>query len=399
MSLPLGAALPRVGRAQAPRGKPIRIGVLNDQSSVFSDSTGPGSVALGAAGGRGVHRADRHEGRDHRGRPPEQGRCRLGDRARLVRPRRRGCGGGSRQLRRGAGGQHGGAGEEQGVPGVRRRHDAADRRAMLADHGAVDLRHLRPDHGARAGADAGGQGHWFFITADYTFGQSLQDETTRALERLGGKVLGSVKHPLNTADFSSYLLQAKASGANVVALRQWRRRYRALRQAGARVRADAEADAGRAVDADHRRARDRAGCGAGLLVTETLLLGPERRDAAFSPRWSARNRGREPTMMQAGVYGVVLALPARRCMRWAAREAGRPVRRQMKAMPTDDARLRQGSVRRRWPRHPRQLRVPGEDARPIEERRGTVTTLVTHHPRRAGGVGRWSKAAARCWPR
>jgi branched-chain amino acid transport system substrate-binding protein len=59
---------------------------------------------------------------------------------------------------------------------------------------------------------------WFFITVDYTFGRALQDGSTVAIERNGGKVLGSVRHPLGTTDYSSYLLQAQASGAEVVAL-------------------------------------------------------------------------------------------------------------------------------------------------------------------------------------
>jgi branched-chain amino acid transport system substrate-binding protein len=63
------------------------------------------------------------------------------------------------------------------------------------------------------------EGHdtWFFITVDYTFGHSLEADATAAVIAAGGKVLGSVRHPLNTADFSSYLLQAQASGAKVVA--------------------------------------------------------------------------------------------------------------------------------------------------------------------------------------
>src|SRR6185437_1052124 len=63
-----------------------------------------------------------------------------------------------------------------------------------------------------------GQDTWFFITVDYAFGHSLEADATRAVVASGGKVLGSVRHPLNTADFSSYLLQAQASGAKVVAL-------------------------------------------------------------------------------------------------------------------------------------------------------------------------------------
>jgi branched-chain amino acid transport system substrate-binding protein len=64
---------------------------------------------------------------------------------------------------------------------------------------------------------AEGRDTWFFITVDYAFGQSLEADATNAVIAAGGKVLGSVRHPLNTADFSSYLLQAQASGAKVVA--------------------------------------------------------------------------------------------------------------------------------------------------------------------------------------
>jgi branched-chain amino acid transport system substrate-binding protein len=59
---------------------------------------------------------------------------------------------------------------------------------------------------------------WFFITVDYAFGASLENEAAKAVRAAGGKVVGSVKHPLNTADFSSYLLQAQSSKAKVVAL-------------------------------------------------------------------------------------------------------------------------------------------------------------------------------------
>ena len=59
---------------------------------------------------------------------------------------------------------------------------------------------------------------WFFITADYAFGHSLEKDTTDVLKSGGGKVLGSIKHPLNTSDFSSFMLQAQASKAKVIGL-------------------------------------------------------------------------------------------------------------------------------------------------------------------------------------
>ncbi|HLJ89296.1 MAG TPA: ABC transporter substrate-binding protein [Candidatus Angelobacter sp.] len=63
-----------------------------------------------------------------------------------------------------------------------------------------------------------GGNSWYFITADYAFGHSLQDDTTRAVKASGGQVVGSVLHPLSAPDFSSYLLQAQASGAKVIGL-------------------------------------------------------------------------------------------------------------------------------------------------------------------------------------
>ena len=59
---------------------------------------------------------------------------------------------------------------------------------------------------------------WFFLTADYAFGQALQDDTTKVVTAAGGKVLGSVKHPLNASDFSSFLLQAQNSKAQILGL-------------------------------------------------------------------------------------------------------------------------------------------------------------------------------------
>jgi branched-chain amino acid transport system substrate-binding protein len=64
---------------------------------------------------------------------------------------------------------------------------------------------------------AEGRDTWFFITVDYAFGHSLEADATSAVQAAGGKVLGSVRHPLNTSDFSSFLLQAQTSGAKVVA--------------------------------------------------------------------------------------------------------------------------------------------------------------------------------------
>ena len=72
-------------------------------------------------------------------------------------------------------------------------------------------------HGLGKGVTAEGGKTWFFLTADYAFGKDLEQNCAEAVTASGGKVLGAVRHPINTADFSSFLLQAQSSGADVVA--------------------------------------------------------------------------------------------------------------------------------------------------------------------------------------
>src|SRR6202022_118468 len=73
-------------------------------------------------------------------------------------------------------------------------------------------------HGTGTALVKAGGDSWFFLTADYAFGHALERDTAAAVEARGGKVLGKVRHPLSTADFSSFLLQAQASKAKVIGL-------------------------------------------------------------------------------------------------------------------------------------------------------------------------------------
>ena len=82
------------------------------------------------------------------------------------------------------------------------------------DHGYLrDRQHHGAGDGRRSGRDT-----WYYISFDYALGAALERDSAAVLTSLGGKVLGSVKHPLGTTDFSSYLLQAQSSGAKVIAL-------------------------------------------------------------------------------------------------------------------------------------------------------------------------------------
>src|ERR687893_135858 len=83
-------------------------------------------------------------------------------------------------------------------------------------HWAYDTRALAVGTGG-ALVEQGGS-TWFFITADYAFGHSLEEQTSRFVKAKGGQVVGAVRHPLSANDFSSFLLQAQSSGANVVGM-------------------------------------------------------------------------------------------------------------------------------------------------------------------------------------
>ena len=99
--------------------------------------------------------------------------------------------------------------------GVVRSH----RQGVLAEHGALDLRHVdaRQRHRQRDRRSRAAT-RWFFLTADYAFGHALERDTEAVVLKNGGKVLGKVRAPLNTQDFSSFLLQAQASKAKIVGL-------------------------------------------------------------------------------------------------------------------------------------------------------------------------------------
>ena len=121
---------------------------------------------------------------------------------------------------------------------------------------------------------------WFFITVDYAFGLAIEQDATQFIKAAGGKVLGSARHPLNTADFSSYLLQAQASKAKGLMIANGGNDIINARQAGGRVRPGQAGHADqRAAGAVSRRARRRPQDRAGPADREPVLLGHDARGA------------------------------------------------------------------------------------------------------------------------
>lgn len=159
---------------------------------------------------------------------------------------------------------------------------------------------------ARAMMQAGGD-TWFFISFDYAFGAALQRDATAMLDKLGGKVLGAVKHPLGTTDFSSYLVQAQSSGAKVVALADTGTDLiNAVKQAAEfgltpKQRLDALFALITDVDAIGLNSAQ------GMIVTESFYWDLNDATRAFAHRFAERFGGKMPTSNQAGVYSQVLA--------------------------------------------------------------------------------------------
>src|SRR3974390_271755 len=149
---------------------------------------------------------------------------------------------------------------------------------------------------------------WFFLTADYAFGHALERDTAAAVEANGGKVVGKVRHPLNTNDFSSFLLQAQSSKAKVIGLANaGGDTINSIKQ-GAEfgIVKGGQKFAGLLVFASDVNALGLA-TAQGLTLTETWYWDMNDANRAWTKRWQAERNaaGKFPTMVQAGVYSAV----------------------------------------------------------------------------------------------
>jgi branched-chain amino acid transport system substrate-binding protein len=147
---------------------------------------------------------------------------------------------------------------------------------------------------------------WYFLTADYAFGHDLERAASQVVEDHGGKVLGSARHPLNTADFSSLLLRAQSSKAQVIALASaGGDTINAIKQAGE----FALARGGQQLAALHAFITDVHSLGLetaqGLIITSGFYWNDSAGTRAFASRFE-KQHGRMPTREQAGVYASVV---------------------------------------------------------------------------------------------
>ena len=184
---------------------------------------------------------------------------------------------------------------------------------------------------------------WFFITADYVFGHSIERDTGEVVKAAGGKVVGSVKHPLNTPDFSSYLLQAQSSKAKIIGLANGGGdTINTIKQAGE----FGIVSGGQNLAAIVMFISDVHSLGLklaqGLIITEAYYWDLNDKTRAFGKRFFERMK-RMPTMNQAATYSATLHYL--KAVRAAGTKETKPVMAKMRATPVRDAFTDNGLLR------------------------------------------------------
>lgn len=191
-----------------------------------------------------------------------------------------------------------------------------------------------------------GQGikSFFFVTVDYAFGAAFQAEATKFIEAAGGKVAGSVKHPLGTTDFSSYLMQAQASKAQaIVFLNAGLDQTNALKQAAEfRIARSGQAVSvfGMTINAVHAMGLDIA---QGLQFTDPMYWDRTDETRAWAKRFMERNNGVAPTYIMASAYTA--ATHYLKSVQAAGTDEGAAVMAKMKATPINDFSMKNVRIR------------------------------------------------------
>ena len=215
----------------------------------------------------------------------------------------------------------------------------------------------------KAGGDT-----WFFLTADYAFGTALERDVTTVVKANGGRVLGSVKHPLNASDFSSFLLQAQSSKAKIIGL---------ANAGGDTINSIKAASEFGIVKGGQKLAgllvfiNDIHALGLqtaqGLQLAESFYWDRDDKTRAWSKRFADKNKGREPSMVQAGVYSAVLHY-LKAVQKLKSDADGKAVVAKMKELPTDDPLFGKGTVRidgrKIHPMYLYEVKKPSESKRP-----------------------------------
>src|SRR4029079_9771345 len=234
---------------------------------------------------------------------------------------------------------------------------------------------------------------WFFLTSDYAFGHALERDTEAVVLKNGGKVLGKVRHPINTNDFSSFLLQAQASKAKVIGLANaGGDTINSIKQAAEfGIVKGGQSLAGLLVFASDVNALGLP-TAQGLIFTETWYWDRTDADRAWTKRWQRERAAANkwPAMTQAGVYaGILHYLKAVVALKSAA--DGKAVVAEMKKQPTDDPLFGKGTIRadgrKLHPAYLFEVKKPAESKYPGDfyTLRATIPAEEAFRPLKEGG--------------
>lgn len=332
-------------RAQAQAGDPVKIGVLNDRSGMYADLSGEGSVvaarmAVEDFGGSALGRKVEIVFADHQNKPDV----------------------GTTIAAHWYDAEHVTAIVDVPVSSVALAvQDVARRRNRIVLFSAAGSSDITGRHcadvstqwtfdsvalakGTALAVTKSGGRSWFFLTADYAFGTAMESDARAYIAQAGGTVVGSIRHPQGTSDFSSYLLAAQASKAQVVGL------------------ADAGADTINAIKGASEFGIVAGGqklaamliflsdihalglkAAQGLLLTESFYWDLNDATRQWSQRFAARMDGRMPTMVHAGVYSAVMHYL--KAVTAAGTTDATAVAAEMRALPVSDAILPSATVR------------------------------------------------------
>src|SRR5690242_16551980 len=234
---------------------------------------------------------------------------------------------------------------------------------------------------------------WFFLTSDYAFGHALERDTAAVVEANGGKVIGKVRHPINTNDFSSFLLQAQASKAKIIGLANaGGDTINAIKQ-GAEfgIVAGGQKFAGLLIFAPDVKALGLK-TAQGLQFTETFYWDLNDGTRAWTKRWDKERNapGKLPSMNMAGVYsGTLHYLKAVAALGNA--KDGKAVVAQMKKMPAEDEAFGKSTVRADGrvlhPAYLFEVKKPEESKGPgdLYKLRATIPADEAFRPLKEGG--------------
>jgi branched-chain amino acid transport system substrate-binding protein len=342
-TLALATALSSDANAQV-SGDAVKIGVLNDQSGLYADFGGRGSViaaqmAVEDFGGKVLGKPIQVLSADHQNKPDvgsniarqwfdQDGVDAIADLttssvALAVQE---------------IGKQTGKVTMTSGAATSRLTGDAC---SPTGFHWAYDTVALANGTGKSVVAE--GLKKWFFLTADYAFGYALEKDVSEVVKAAGGEVVGSVRHPLNTSDFSSFLLQAQGSGAEVIGLANaGGDTTTSIKQAAEfGIVAGGQSLAGLLLVLSdiHALGLETA---KGLVLTTGFYWDLDDESRAWSQRYYERMQ-RMPNMVQAGVYSSVMHYL--KAVQEAGSDEGKVVAAKMKELPIKDMFARNGKVR------------------------------------------------------